>query len=856
MTQPVLLITLVVSVVIYTQGEPAVAQQAASPSPKGTACAALPPVCTKNPGAADHQHDNDGDCLANDEESQYGTDPENTDTDCDGLSDYDEIYVYGTAPTNRDSDQDSAGPDGKGVPNANLYDGNELKSAPKRPSSPLLKDTDGDGMTDYEELQEQFNPAVAEVPVFTVDIEDSPTVQIWTTESDKASVQVAINTSQQEKKSDQNVVQNTIKNETNLNAKVGLDLTKITSPSITKFDLEGGWTRTDSFSNTTTLQLEESSKEDFNRAYNQNRDVEFKKATLTGRMKFVNNGRFAVDLQNVEISFFRFDPQTGETQVIASASTPKDGAVTVGTGDSNFIYITFADTEISIPMAQALLENPYGLGLQVDSFEPIQPQAGNQNFKAITENVVSYANTLIIDYGVERDIEKFSVANHIYRTTKGEASPCTPDATRAGQSCLFGVTMKQVLGDYLDIDYETFDTGALKRVRDVDTQLTAAGKIKGYWAVSKNNISARDQNKFEEITFRPPEGADVTNRDVISLVYVKDEDGDGLIDREELAYGTDYQKADTDGDGLSDRDELREGWMLALAKEKVFSDPLAADSDGDLLNDSREKQAQTDPYKSDTDGDTLGDSEEVTKYRTNPNNSDSDADKLTDGEEIAGVEVKDKAYTSDPLKQDTDGDQLDDYTEDKTYFTNPNSQDTDGDTVSDYVEVTTAYGPYLNQYGNKTDPNNKDTDADGFDDAQDQYPLVPSNDVYLVNTGELCAQQPLNPTSWNVEFAACYVNPFLFSLQSRDSNKDGKILIKNSSQGFCLQADSKNWIVQGDCASGLSFIVEKWENTDSFKIYRPTNPPLCLDQDTFYDELELSTCSHTEESQKFTLKRK
>ena len=47
-------------------------------------------------GILDGDEDPDGDGLTNLQEIQYGTDPHKTDTDEDGISDYDEVFVYGT----------------------------------------------------------------------------------------------------------------------------------------------------------------------------------------------------------------------------------------------------------------------------------------------------------------------------------------------------------------------------------------------------------------------------------------------------------------------------------------------------------------------------------------------------------------------------------------------------------------------------------------------------------------------------------------------------------------------------------------------------------------------------------------
>jgi hypothetical protein len=94
----------------------------------------------------------------------YGTDPTLTDTDGDGISDYDEVFKYKSDPTNFDTDGDlipdgvevsvdgwnllipddlEGDLDGDGVSNLQeiIYGGN-----------PNLADTDGDGTSDYDEI--------------------------------------------------------------------------------------------------------------------------------------------------------------------------------------------------------------------------------------------------------------------------------------------------------------------------------------------------------------------------------------------------------------------------------------------------------------------------------------------------------------------------------------------------------------------------------------------------------------------------------------------------------------------------------------------------------------------------------
>jgi len=81
--------------------------------------------------------DNDHDGLTNDEEKEFGTDPNNPDTDGDGLSDGDEVHKYMTNPLMMDSDNDG------------LTDGDEVN---KYKTDPNKYDTDGDGLSDGDEV--------------------------------------------------------------------------------------------------------------------------------------------------------------------------------------------------------------------------------------------------------------------------------------------------------------------------------------------------------------------------------------------------------------------------------------------------------------------------------------------------------------------------------------------------------------------------------------------------------------------------------------------------------------------------------------------------------------------------------
>lgn len=112
-----------------------------------------------------------------------------------------------------------------------------------------------------------------------------------------------------------------------------------------------------------------------------------------------------------------------------------------------------------------------------------------------------------------------------------------------------------------------------------------------------------------------------------------------------------------------------------------------ADTDGDGLRDSEEKELGTDPGKKDTDNDELPDYDEVRQWGTDPNKADTDGDGYKDGEEVSA------GYDPESFGQlDTDRDGLGNVDE-KKLGTDPNKIDTDGDGFTDKEEVDMKRNP-------------------------------------------------------------------------------------------------------------------------------------------------------------------
>ncbi len=104
--------------------------------------------------------DADKDTLTTAQEEALGTDPNNPDTDGDGLTDAEEVNIYGTDPKKNDTDGDT------------LLDGAEIKMG----TSPLNMDTDGDNIKDNIDPSPLNLPTATTTPTITPRPTDVPMV--------------------------------------------------------------------------------------------------------------------------------------------------------------------------------------------------------------------------------------------------------------------------------------------------------------------------------------------------------------------------------------------------------------------------------------------------------------------------------------------------------------------------------------------------------------------------------------------------------------------------------------------------------------------------------------------------------
>ena len=169
-------------------------------------------------------------------------------------------------------------------------------------------------------------------------------------------------------------------------------------------------------------------------------------------------------------------------------------------------------------------------------------------------------------------------------------------------------------------------------IGDLDPEASALLKVRAFGPGTLVANAARDLNGV--LTTLSPaierEVEFVVNVDIVP--NLADDDGDGMTEGFERAFGLDPARddarGDADGDGLENRAEF-----------DLRTSPRAADTDGDGLTDFAEHAAgNSDPTKADTDGDGLLDGWEVS-YGLSPMNAgdaaeDPDADGLANADEF------------------------------------------------------------------------------------------------------------------------------------------------------------------------------------------------------------------------------
>jgi len=567
--------------------------------------------------------DTDSDGVNDNVERANSTNPRSNDTDGDQLTDLEEIgytgkltdrdshkegFYYASSPVTQDTDQDG------------IIDGME---AIVYKTSPALQDTDGDGMNDFEEIATGGrDPRQADLPQLDLELFGDPAIILNITEGtrdEQISNTLKQNTSEFQKtdtESTRMAIENTIKLHTEV--EVGTSNWPPSANAKLTTDTEFSHSHVNETSSSWTQGSVEDVKNTFETMTSAN--TTYHNGIIAISMKLVNNSSVTFKLEDPRVIAYRMTPG-GNFSVVGTLEPGKleisdneqqwvpaieANEYVLGPGEDASLILGAGDLPAQV--MKALMQNPSALMFEIGSYSMFQlDEFGVQemkNYSKIGEDVLARTGVIVIDYGDGR-VERYTVATNTKRNSDGSG---------------YGLTLKEVLTEILGIEYQVCDyhSGALCRLgiemvdSDLDGELDRYRFEKyggfeepnGYWLVSGTQqvFDSAEVENFEEIV--------VKSGDRVSLVWVEDKDGDGLSDREEYLLGTDIEKTDTDGDGLSDFYEAKEGWEVQVATQTPYSvlpDPRFADSDGDGWMDKYESDAATDPYVKDTDGDDVKD---------------------------------------------------------------------------------------------------------------------------------------------------------------------------------------------------------------------------------------------------------
>lgn len=502
---------------------------------------------------------------------------DNGDTDADGLTDEDEIGIYGT--------------------------------------NPLSADTDGDGFTDYEELftfsfnvdqdVARFNPLVADVPKYEIVISSEPDIELNMTTSTGSSLSQTITEASEHAQSYATgaAKESSSSIEANWRVEIGFDGGTSDGDLFAVGHIHGELGG--AYTSSKTLALSEERSNEIITAHEhaketaRSEDYEITGGSLALTVDIVNQGHIAFTVSNMALSALLIDlKDDGSFAPIATLNPDSEYSSfqhqTVGPGESWESQI-FQTDGLSYQLTEQLIYNPGGLVFKVSSMELVNVEHNS----IVHEQTAIKANTAMImidDGDPNTEVEEYYVAVTQRRDADGN---------------LTGLTVGEIFSQILRIPYTTAEARMVNKdgVEQTNTVFDSIREISADVAESRIWVAESNHDSFDSLDYGNIEEVVLNAGDVLALVYLVDNDHDGIGYREEKLFGSSDSLADTDQDGLTDYFEIREGWMID--GELIHSNPTRTDSDFDGLSDSDEVDPGTNPIRGDTDGDGFSDMFEV-----------------------------------------------------------------------------------------------------------------------------------------------------------------------------------------------------------------------------------------------------
>lgn len=476
-------------------------------------------------------------------------------------------------------------------------------------TSPADVDSDGDGLTDYDEVvvkafdasinNFQFNPRIADVPEISVKLQSLPEISVNFTDSS--------NTSQTRSLTNGSRNSSTVSSTDTHEQSVGEEVSGTigASASFPGFGLSSSTTYTKNQQETLSWSQSQARENETFRENTKSQTSEQGVTNASGDinvlLKVKNNGYQTVTLSNLTLTALEVNPNNPTQPQLVSGLDYDTSAGSFPTFDiapnaeSNMLPFR---AELSLGKTYDLLKDSRNLSIEPTTWN-ITDQDGRSYTHELT-NVGARSARVVIDYAGagNRGIEYHYVAT----------------VTDFGQN---RISAAKALGDILNIQFAEGNSSSkfsgphsgLLSVRNIDND----DSIDARWIVIHNYLDT-DGVTHVKSTYDISQGTYSLNNialakgETLHLMYREDKDGDGLGSREEFIHGTSDSDTDSDDDGLTDFEEIKEGWQIPVTRtlsRQVFSNPIEKDGDNDALLDGAERTKGTNPSVRDTDSDGI-----------------------------------------------------------------------------------------------------------------------------------------------------------------------------------------------------------------------------------------------------------
>jgi len=686
--------------------------------------------CYDRPQRCDGGKDTDLDLLNNTEEYRmveiYGqsTDINKEDTDGDGLTDYEEVYVTLTNPVKFDSD-------GDGMPDGWEYYNNLDENVPVDPADPAdaTDDLDGDGLTNLQEYR-------AGTEISLADRNRDGTPDGWDSDGDGMPDEFEVVNARW----------------SDILGRYTLDPKKDTGAGDANLDPDNdGLTNLEEYLNVHQYQRSTDpnsydtdgdglSDYEESRTYAALGPNPFKKDTDGDRL-----------LDGEEVKIHGTNASSPDSDIDGLTDYEEVNAIYLKTGQR----LKF--------QTDPLDEDPDDDGLR--DFDEVLEYGTNPWMADTDEDGINDGDEVMADFNL--DLEGKQGTNPLEKDTDGDGmddgwefkhSDPDQDGIPTWWEKKYGFAWNDAIDKNLDRD----DDGATNYVEYLNNTDPFNPNTDGDTKLDGAEVYGR--------VIRPPLSVNARINPLDPSDKTQDPDGDGLTNYEEFTLDKELDGDLDPNNPDTDFDQLPDGWEIqynVFLQKDEFSQgtrvlqPVNADSiQGpkqyvkddtfeDIDRDGQEDVVFYDPA-TDTYGDGLTNLEEFF-YGTSPISSDTDGDGIPDGWEVYQDNdgdglfgIWERKYGFDPFHageehEDTDGDGVDN-TEEFRCFTDPRDSkfypiDDDGDGMCDLWEQN--YGldekngadkisdldsdgvSNYDEYLLGTKPNRQDTDGDGFTDGQE-----------------------------------------------------------------------------------------------------------------------------------------